>query len=501
MKALWRVVAFDLSRFLFVPAGMAAVTCCVAAGFGEVAWAIIFAGLAGGAVGLAWLLALLKSPASAGDENWQELSSVAVVWGAISLIGAVPFWLGAEHMVDSQAAIFSSPLNAWFESMSGFTSTGLSMSSDASALPRSIQWWRSFAEWIGGVGVVVLALTVIDKSERARSLYGGEGRSATLGEDFSGTAKRIWKIYVGLTLGCLLGYLLTEVPWWEAVNHAMTTPSTGGFTIRSDSFASYSLATQTVAIVFMLLGAVSFQTYYLLGTRRSLGPAWRNSALRTYVALLLLCLSVLLGVNALGGYSHDAAELVFQVVSAAATAGLSSADLSVWPAPLLLVLMALMFVGGCAGSTTGGLKANRLMWLVKGARARVLSAWTKEESKVSIEVDGESQQTQEANQRIRSAATLLALYLLAAFIGAFIWSLTVDAPLEASVFAVISALGGVGLSAGGVSASLDPVPKTTIIMLMWMGRLEMVAVLVLIIAPFRVVGPKTPHISKSSRRR
>lgn len=172
----------------------------------------------------------------------QAMIIVALGWLWIVLLGAIPLFIAAHLETDLSGSVrvFRNSLNALFESMSGFTSTGLTMAQDPCTLPMSMQWWRTFSEWIGGVGVIVLALALFDPTEEHDSLYGAETRSTQLGESIQETARRIWAIFFGYTLFAIGAFSLSGMPIGESVNHGMTGIATGGFSITSNTAITMS---------------------------------------------------------------------------------------------------------------------------------------------------------------------------------------------------------------------------------------------------------------------
>lgn len=218
----------------------------------------------------------------------QAMIIVALGWLIIVFLEAIPQLIAAHLETDFRRSVrvFRYPLNALFESMSGFPSTGLTMAQDPSTLPISIQWWRTFSEWIGGVSVIVLALALFHPSEEDASLYGAQSRSTQFGTSTQGTAHRIWAIFFGYTLFAIGAFSLSGMPIWESVNHGSTGIATGEFTITSNSFSDYDVTTKSVAMFIMLLGAVNFVTHHALLVERRASTVVRQSQFLAFIFLL-----------------------------------------------------------------------------------------------------------------------------------------------------------------------------------------------------------------------
>lgn len=413
---------------------------------------------------------------------------VALAWGLIALLGALPFYgaaLVGEELSPTTRA-FQDPLNALFESMSGFTSTGLTVSEDSSTLPMTLQWWRSLSQWVGAIGVVVLALLIIEPEERSYQLYEAEARTSQLEDNPKTTVRRIWEIHLLYTSMTIAVYLILGMPWWEAVNHGLTAISTGGFTIQPESFQGYSSSIKLVTLVIIILGATTFRVHHALLWDRNWRFAVRQSQVRAFGVLLVTGAVLLLLINRRFEPDTPLVDTVFQWVTALATCGFSTVALSGWGAPALLLLIAAMLVGGASGSTVGGLKINRFVWLVKAVGWRFHRMWVQEDSKLHYSFNGCLIPRDEADESIRSVAVLAFLWVTTLALGTFVLVVLLadERGLHEVLFEATSALSTVGLSVGVTSPELHPVGRMTLIMLMWMGRLEIVGVLVLLGLPF-----------------
>ncbi|MEM6288717.1 MAG: potassium transporter TrkG [Bacteroidota bacterium] len=383
---------------------------------------------------------------------------MALAWALAPLLVALPFWTaGVSATASGATAAYGSPLNALFEAVSALTSTGLTVTTDAGDLPRSLQWWRSLLQWVGGVGVLYLALALVPEagvaSHRAE-LDAEMGSERALGQrDLVG----VWALYTSYTGMTILAFVVTGMPLWEAVNHGMTALATGGFDVTGTSFAAYGPAARTVCAVAMVLGAVSFGVHLAVVVRRRVRVAGADRQVRLGAGLLVAG-SLALWASASGVLSLG--DAAFQWTSALATAGFSTTSLNAWGPVPMLVLVGAMVVGGSSGSTAGGFKLGRLVALAspEGPRRAAL------------------------RQLGRVAAALAAGTVLLVV-------LTEAAPL-AALFETASALSTVGLTAGVTGPELEPGGRLVLIGLMWMGRLEIAAAIALLV---RGLGPAVPE--------
>jgi len=292
---------------------------------------------------------------------------VALSWVGISLIGAFPFVFSGE---------IPSFIDAFFETVSGITTTGASILDDVESMSHGLLFWRSFTHWLGGMGVLVFIMAIMDKApDRSINILRAEmpGHSVDkLVPTAKSTAKILYYIYIGLTVLETIFLLCGGMPLFDSVVHALGTAGTGGFGIKADSIGSYSHYLQLVITVFMLLFGVSFNMYYLLflGKWR---PVVASNELRCYLGLALVSFAIIaINIYPVYGSVADCVRLsAFQVSSLVTTTGYATADFNLWPQLSRGVLFLLMFVGGCMGSTSGGFKISRLVVLAQVARNEV----------------------------------------------------------------------------------------------------------------------------------
>ncbi|MGA0121470.1 MAG: TrkH family potassium uptake protein [Gaiellales bacterium] len=420
----------------------------------------------------------------------EAFAAVAIAWLAAALLGAVPYILDGGDI--------SSFGDAYFEAMSGFTTTGASVMADISSHSPAILFWRSLTQWLGGMGIIVLAIAILNQA--------GPGGKALLQQEAPGpeaekltprlrdTALRLWLVYVALT--ALLAIALWGVGLiapeqgmglYNAVTHAFTTLSTGGFSPEPRSIEAFGVASQALIAGFMVIAGGSFALWYRTA-RGDLAAAPRDGEFRTYLVIMAV-LSLLVGVALLAttdaGWDGAFGQAAFQVISIMTTTGYASQDFAIWAPIGLLLLFAAMFIGGCAGSTSGAIKVIRVRLAVASARRDVETAVHPEKV---LPVRQNGRPVREA--ALQSATAFIGLYLLTFAIGALaILLIATLRGVELGAFdALISAattIGNVGPGVGeaGPMGSYAGYPweaKAVMTALMWIGRLELIPVLVLL---------------------
>lgn len=312
---------------------------------------------------------LLSGEPGADPSRREAIVGVLVLWLLIPLLGAIPFWLDGGM----------SFLNAFFESMSGFTTTGATVLNDFGSFPASLFLWRAFSQWLGGVGIIVLFIAVLPQLAIAgRQMFLTEAPGPTtdlLAPKLRDTARAVSVVYSIITLLAILSYALAGMPLYDAVANGLTTPASGGFSPNGLSIAGYNLPTvEWLCALFMLLAGSNFALQYrvLLGQPRML---LRDPEFRTYLGIILVA-SVALSLTLLQIYvPRDAIRhAFFQVLAILTTTGYASADFALWPQSSQALLVLLMFIGGSAGSAAGGIKVVRWLIIVNQARAEMQRA-------------------------------------------------------------------------------------------------------------------------------
>ena len=300
----------------------------------------------------------------------EGLVCVGISWIVLSLVGCLPFFISRE---------IPKFVDALFEMVSGFTTTGASIVPEVEKLSKGILYWRSFSHWLGGMGVLVFLLAIAPSGEKGRGftihLLRAESPGPSVGKlvpKMRSTAAILYIIYIVLTVINILFLVAGKMPLFEAVCTALGTAGTGGFGIKNDSIAGYSPYIQNVTTVFMLLFGINFSCYYLI-LMKQFKSVFKDEELRTYLGIIIV--SILLIVWNLQGYYGSFGETLrhaaFQVSSIITTTGFATADFDLWPSFSKTILLCLMVVGASAGSTGGGLKVGRFLLLLKGLRRNI----------------------------------------------------------------------------------------------------------------------------------
>lgn len=467
-----------LFLLMWVPVGLGLISSGVAIAVGE--WYAVWAFLA--MTGLAAGIALLRFILPKGKEaNIRDvMAAAALAWLVVAFLGALPFWICGADIDARGAGHFNDFVAALFESMSGITSTGLTVSERPDLLPQSLQWWRSFLQWIGGAGIVVLILSVVHPAGQIRKLYRAEARDSTVLQDVTLTARYIWAIYLGVTALGVAALWLLGMNFWGALNTAMTAVATGGFTIWADSLASFGPSIQWAVIILMVMGAVSFIAYAQILRRQ-----WRDcladrQTWALMIAVVMSSIMVYLVIDHEAG-AANITDMIFQAVSAVTTSGFSTVTLSDWPTSAWFLLIGIMIIGGSAGSTSGGIKLQRAVTL-----AYYLVAYLKriaQDPQLFVYHPGSLPKKilPKEGSALAIASILLVMWLVTIVVGStallFLEPGAVD--FGAIVLDVTSAVSTVGISAGAVSPDLSDAAMIVFIALMWMGRLEILPILVL----------------------
>jgi trk system potassium uptake protein TrkH len=461
----------------------------VALGYGESPWPF----LAAGGLTAAFGLMLERSTHGRGHVGAREgFLIVSVTWLLAAAIGSLPYVFAGGNQL-------SHPIDAYFEAMSGFTTTGATVVTDFDSLSHSLAMWRQFSQWLGGMGIIVLALAVLPRLRvGGRQLFEFEAPGPEvekLTSSIRETARRLWLLYVALTAALITILTLIGVSGmdrsmglYEAIAHAFTTMPTGGFSTQATSLAAFGAATQWTIAVFMVLGGANFALMYTALVRRRPHVLARDEELRLYLALLALgglVLTVELLTEDLHRGEAAVRHAVVQSVSIMTTTGFASVDYTQWTALAAVTLVGLMFFGGSAGSTSGSVKVVRHLLIGRILR-RELDQTVHPEAVSLIRLNRATVD----ERTVRAVIAFVLLYVGLFAVGAL--ALTVDAafrdtaltPFQA-IAASATTLGNVGPAFGfagpvGSFAPFSDVSKFVMIVLMWLGRLEIVPVAVLL---------------------
>ncbi|MCH9650679.1 MAG: TrkH family potassium uptake protein [Deltaproteobacteria bacterium] len=413
-----------------------------------------------------------------GDGQLYRREGILIVvlgWVLASTLGALPYLLSGA---------LGSPVDALFESASGFTTTGSTVFLDIAGQERGILFWRSFTQWLGGMGIIVLFVALLPEiGPGANFLYKLEVPGPTaegLSPRIHDTAAVLWRLYLGLTLVQTVVLMLLGMGLYDALTHTFSTLSSGGFSPRNESVAAFegTPAIALVIILFMVLAGGNFSLYY--GIRQ--GRGWnllRDPEFRLYLTILGgASLAIAWQLLASGTYEapgRAAVDSAFQVVSVMTTTGFATADFEGWPAFSKVLLVGLMFVGGCAGSTAGSMKVMRMVIGLKSAMREVRYTF-RPNTMAAVFVGGKAV----PDPIVRSVAGFFVLFITCWGLGTIL--LTLDGhSLLTSATAAIATLGNVGPGLEMVGpvenfAFFSDWAKLVMILLMWVGRLEVYAI-------------------------
>lgn len=470
-----RMIFHILGMLLILEAALLLLPALVALIYGEQAgWYYLFTAAGAALVGLALRTACRPSRKTIYARD--GLITVALGWIVISLAGALPFTLCGD---------IPSYLDAVFEMVSGFTTTGSSILPNVERLNRCSLFWRSFSHWIGGMGILVFMLAIVN-------MEGGQGihllRAESPGPTVSkmvprmvDSSKILYSIYFGLTLVQIIFYLLGGMPLFDTLCNAFATAGTGGFAIRADSFAGYGYYHQTVTTVFMALFGVNFSIYFFL-LRRKFDLVWKNTELRWYVVIILSSVALItLNILPLYPRAYDALHhAAFSVSSVITTTGFGTENFDLWPEFSRVILVFLMLIGACAGSTGGGLKISRLVILVKMVQREVRLLLHPRTVKV-MTIDGKAV----SNDTVRGVSAYFLTYVF--LIMASILLVSLDGfDASTTVTAVLATFNNIGPGLGlvgpaGNFAAFSPLAKVVLTLDMLLGRLELYPMLILML--------------------
>ena len=400
--------------------------------------------------------------------------TVALTWLLVAAFGALPFYF---------SGYFPAYIDCFFEAVSGFTTTGASILTAVEPLPKGILFWRSFMHWLGGMGVLVLAIALLpDMGARTLQLMKAESPGpvvSKLAPKSRQSSKILYTIYFGMTIVEILVLRLVGMPWYDSVVNSFAIAGTGGFSVRNLSIGAYgSPAIEIACTVFMLLFSVNFALYFLVLCGK-VKQALRSDELRFFLAVVLGS-TLLIAIDILPMYAPGEAlrHAAFQVSTIISTTGFSSTDFDLWPEFSRFMLVLLMFIGACAGSTGGAIKCSRVLLLLRSMRREIRRIIHPREVHV-VKLDG--QVVDEDN--LHSVHIFIASYMLITLLAVLLVSLD-NFSMVSNFTAVVSCLGNVGpgldmVGPMGNYAAYSGFSKFILSMCMIIGRLEVLPVMVL----------------------
>ncbi|MGD9782758.1 MAG: TrkH family potassium uptake protein [Kiritimatiellia bacterium] len=438
---------------------------------------------AGGTLAVAvllWLLTRTQKELSRRD----GLGVVAFGWLFAGIAGAFPFLLSGT---------IASPVAAVFETVSGMTTTGATVIPILEDVPKGILLWRALTQFIGGMGVLILVVAILPfAGAGGMQLYRAEMPGPTkdrIEPRMASTAKMLWGVYILLVVALIVLLRVGGMDWFDSVCHAFTTLATGGFSTRTASLAAFdSVYIETVVTGFMLLAGINFTLHYR-ALRGELFHWWKDGEVRFFLGVFFLCVAfgtwMLHGARAASGIGWDAAfrEVAFTCASLMTTTGFVTGDYGRWPIVLKPMLVFLMLLGGCAGSTAGGIKAGRIQVMLR-AIARDVRLCMQPQAVIPVKLGRKSLD----DGVLRSILSFVALYLLVALLGVLAM-IPFSADVQTAGSAAIACIGNVGpgFSAVGPTTSFAGIPdagKAILTALMLVGRLELYTVLAIFLPTF-----------------
>ena len=466
------IILYFLGWVLGVEGVLMLLPCAIALIFHETAgWCFVGIGLLCGVIG--WTLGH-KRPTNTVFYAKEGFVSVALSWIVLSLFGAMPFYLSREIPRFEDAL---------FEVISGFTTTGTSILPDVEALSHCMLVWRSFTHWIGGMGVLVFLLAILPMASGYNMhIMRAESPGPSVGKlvpRVKTTAKILYLIYFAMTVIQMVLLFFSGMPWFDTLCISLGTAGTGGFGILNSSCGSYTLFQQAVITVFMILFGVNFNFYYLMLIKKP-KEALQSEDVRYYFGIILVS-ALLIAWNIRGQFAniflafHHA---LFQVGSVITTTGFSTVDFDLWPSFAKWILVTLMFIGACAGSTGGGLKVSRVVIAFKTASREIQSLIHPRSIKV-LKFEGKTVD----QSIIKSLGAYLAGYFVVFFVSVLIVSLD-NMDLETNFTAIAATFNniGPGLAKAGPTCNFEffsPLSKFVMMFDMLAGRLELFPMLVL----------------------
>ncbi|MCI8940494.1 MAG: TrkH family potassium uptake protein [Dorea sp.] len=407
----------------------------------------------------------------------EGLVCVGISWIVLGLLGCLPFFLSGE---------IPGYLDALFEIVSGFTTTGASILPEVESMSKGLLYWRSFSHWLGGMGVLVFLLAIIPAGGRGSGytmhILRAESPGPNVGKlvpKMKDTAKILYLMYVLLTIFNIIFLLIGKMPVFDAVCTAFGTAGTGGFGIRNDSIAGYSPYLQNVCTVFMLLFGVNFSCYYLL-LMRNFKNVFRDEELRMYAGVVLGSIALIVWnlKDYYGTFGETVRHAAFQVASIMTTTGFATTDFDLWPSFSKAILLSLMVIGACAGSTGGGLKCGRALLLLKSLRRNIRKVLHPQ--KVQIVRNNGQMVDEKVLENTNAYLAAYVVIILLSFILISLDGFSITTNISA-VFACFNNIGP-GFDAVGPTcnfAAYGPLSKVILIVDMLAGRLEIFPILIL----------------------
>lgn len=428
--------------------------------------------------GITLLLSVIftvKKPKNTAVFSMEGFVSVAASWITMSAIGALPFVISGE---------IPNYVDAFFETVSGFTTTGSTILNDVESMSRSCIFWRAFTHWLGGMGVLMFVLAVVNSNDvRTMHMMRAECTGPNVGRlvsKSSFSARILYGIYITLTVAEMIALLICGMPLYDSIIHACSSAGTGGFSMWNDSIAHYnSLAIEMVITVFVLLFGINFNLYYFILIKK-FSLVFKNEELRVYFGVIIVATALITG-TVLENYSSFGEALrkaFFMVGSTITSTGFATTDTSQWGTFPQTLLLLIMFIGACAGSTGGGMKVSRILIIVKTG-IRELKYIVSPRAVASVKIDGKPVE----KDVVRGASNYFILFMLIMAVSLLLLSHD-NYSIEENISAVITCMNNIGFGVGRFSTSgnfggLDSFSKLILSFDMLIGRLEIYPLIML----------------------
>ena len=402
---------------------------------------------------------------------------ITLFWIVLSLVGSMPFYLYGMSFVDS-----------FFESMSGITTTGATVISGLNNMPESVLFYRQLLQWMGGMGLIVLAIAVmpllgIGGGQLYKTEIPGALSDQKLTPRIKETAQALWLIYMGLTVVCALLYFAFGMSAFDAISHSLSTVSIGGFSTHDESIGYFnSISIEVICMVFMLLSALSYALHYFAVYKKKPLKYFHDSELRFFVSILFVVISLSLLLSIIVGFDGGSfREILFQSVSIVTTTGFVSTDYSSWPTSITFLLLIGAFIGACSGSVGGGIKSWRVLIMINHAKINIMRL-VHPNAVVSLKIGSKAVDDKVAE----SVWGFFSIYVIC-FMLLLLSLLATGMDFESSFSAIGACLNNLGPGLGQVAETYGSVSnfgKSILALAMILGRLEIFTLLVLFTTVF-----------------
>ena len=468
----YSIIFYVVGYVLRIEAGMLLLPCIVDLVYGEGQWPWYL--ISAGACAVVGFALSFRKPKNNVFYLKEGCVSTALSWIGLSIFGGLPFFLSGE---------IPSFINAVFEIVSGLTTTGASIVADVGALSHAANFWRAFSHWIGGMGVLVFLMAILPMTGgSAINLMKAESPGPDVGKlvpHIRETARILYLIYMGLTVIMMLILFASRMPIYDVLTISFGTAGTGGFSVRSSGMDDYNTFQQVVITVFMILFGVNFNAFYYI-VYRKFKKVLQMEEVRAYFIIIILSITAITIniVHMCDGVGDAIQKAAFQVGSIITTTGFSNTDFDLWPAFSKGILVLLMFLGACAGSTGGGLKVSRAVMLVKSV-GKEITTYIHPKNIRKINFDGHPVDPETLRSTVVYFITYITIFLTSFLI------VSMDGPNFETNFTAVAATFnniGPGFAAAGPTKNFDffsPLSKIVMIFDMLAGRLELFPLLIL----------------------